>query len=484
MAALVLSKGLSVFEGLAVLVALCLMATASVIWMTPGAATMAMVACSVGALGAGGRFRGHRNARRAAEEKDTFLELLRILAAAVEVKNAADFNHVVRVAQIAEKLAGDCGLGAQECRKLRIASYVHDIGKLGIPTQILHRQTPPSIDEWELIRNHPTIGATLLAASGMDKGIIETVRYHHEHWDGSGYPEGQAGCNIPLSARILALADACDALLSPRPNRGSFSIEETRSILQKESAKKYDPQLVGYLLNLLEKREVPVYGSGAPAAHGVGSDEVLPEVDAGNSGALGDAVCGIGASEEDETAAGGTRLAQCPNVEEAMKVIAPRVHSLAPYAALVLYTLEERTGTITARFAEGLAAAQLRQNTLLKGQGITGWAIANSQDIVANHAEMDFQAETQQDMPQFECAAVFNLVSEGDPQTSFGAMTLYLDRPELLPQGIRLRMKNLANQVSARLEKITKGETSVTAALSDPITHLPTLSLLYSHAAR
>jgi diguanylate cyclase (GGDEF)-like protein len=121
---------------------------------------------------------------------------------------------------------------------------------------------------------------------------------------------------------------------------------------------------------------------------------------------------------------------------------------------------------------------------MVKGHGITGWAIANNRDIVANHAEMDFRPDIREEMPPFSDAAVFAMSSSADRKASFGALTLYLDNQELMPAFMRRRIKQLVEQISRRLEQLLEGELTRSSPLSDPVTHLPTLSLLYAHAAR
>jgi diguanylate cyclase (GGDEF)-like protein len=151
---------------------------------------------------------------------------------------------------------------------------------------------------------------------------------------------------------------------------------------------------------------------------------------------------------------------------------------------LALYLLDDKTGTINARFTEGQDAGNFQKVTPIKGHGIAGWAIANNQDIVTNDAEMEFGADIQADMPVYACVAVFALASEKDRKTSFGAVTLYLDQQDRFPQVLRTRVKNLLGKIGRRIEQCLEDDIYRTAPLSDPITHLPTMSLLYAHAAR
>ncbi|MCB1906326.1 MAG: HD domain-containing protein [Rhodocyclaceae bacterium] len=154
--------------------------------------------------------------------------------------------HSTRVAQRAVALGERCGMTPRELAILHVAAGVHDIGKIGIPDNILAKRTRLTHDDWEAIRNHPTMGAEMLLAGGFDgaREVAEIVRYHHENIDGSGYPERLRGEAIPLGARIVSIVDAYDAMDEARPYHCRRGHDEIMAILGSEAGSRRDPEIL------------------------------------------------------------------------------------------------------------------------------------------------------------------------------------------------------------------------------------------------
>jgi len=163
-------------------------------------------------------------------------------ASGIKEQNAS--NHVHRVACFAGVLARTYGMSFRDCQKIWLYSTLHDIGKIGIPTKILHKPGKLEPDEFEIIKNHVHIGLQLLEDLNVDDVARDIILYHHECWDGSGYPKGLKGEEIPLSARISAIADVLDALLTTSPYHKALSFEESASIITESSGIKFDPSMV------------------------------------------------------------------------------------------------------------------------------------------------------------------------------------------------------------------------------------------------
>src|SRR5690606_9932880 len=124
------------------------------------------------------------------------------------------------------------------------ASLVHDLGKGEISVEVLNKSGPLTKEEWELIREHPALGVAIISKVDLLQDVIEIVRHHHEYWDGSGYPDGLAGESIPELARIMAVADAYEAMTRVRPYRPALSAEQAIAQLEAESGRHYDPKIV------------------------------------------------------------------------------------------------------------------------------------------------------------------------------------------------------------------------------------------------
>ncbi len=153
-------------------------------------------------------------------------------------------EHSLRVAELSARIAGEMGLPAPRVEKIRLAADLHDIGKMGISEQILNKQDPLTLDETEEIRRHSAIGASTLEPFAALKDIALLVRHHHENFDGSGYPDGLAGEEIPLESRIIAVADTFDAVTSTRPYREARTEEAAIREIRQRSGSQFDPRVV------------------------------------------------------------------------------------------------------------------------------------------------------------------------------------------------------------------------------------------------
>ena len=174
------------------------------------------------------------------------------LANALEAKDPYTRGHSERVAALSRRVASALGLAPAVVDVVGQAGLLHDIGKIGVPEAILRKPGPLSLDEWQIMRAHPVIGAQIVAPFEFFEGAARAIRHHHERWDGSGYPDGLARQAIPLEARIVAVADVFDALTSARPYRGALARDAARALLVHEAGRTLDETIVAALLGVLE----------------------------------------------------------------------------------------------------------------------------------------------------------------------------------------------------------------------------------------
>ena len=151
------------------------------------------------------------------------------------------------------RIARYLSLSEDEIQNIWIAGFLHDIGKIGIQENVLNKPGRLDPEEWELVKQHPVFAARILEPIEELGDVIEMVRYHHEHFDGKGYPDGLSGADIPLGARILAVADCYDALTSERPYRGAVPEEEAYKVFEDCSGTQFDPVIASAFLSC--KRE-------------------------------------------------------------------------------------------------------------------------------------------------------------------------------------------------------------------------------------
>lgn len=166
------------------------------------------------------------------------------LAEAIEAKDPYTKGHCGRVAAFSLVLAKEAGYPADGLETLEFGAFLHDIGKIGIRDSVLLKPGPLDDAEWVHMREHPVKGYDIASKIEMLHPIMPAVRNHHERWDGSGYPDKMVGDSIPISARIVAIADAYDAMATDRPYKTALPLEECEAILRKTAGKMYDPQLI------------------------------------------------------------------------------------------------------------------------------------------------------------------------------------------------------------------------------------------------
>ncbi len=201
------------------------------------------------------------NARmlRSAEVKvshidQAYLETVEVLANAVEGRDRYTRGHIERVTTYALWMAEELRWPPDQIRLLEFGSRLHDIGKVIVPDQILNKPEKLSADEWRLMKEHPVAGGRILQKISHLQEAMPYILYHHEKWNGKGYPEGLKGREIPLGARILALADVYDALTTARPYRPPLPREEVFEFIRGESGKHFDPDLVETFIKVVERR--------------------------------------------------------------------------------------------------------------------------------------------------------------------------------------------------------------------------------------
>jgi response regulator RpfG family c-di-GMP phosphodiesterase len=198
--------------------------------------------------------------------QNAYRQTVAALADALEAKDPQTGLHAQRVQHYALTLTEGVDSGLLDDPSLEYGFLLHDVGKIGVPNQVLEKRGPLTTGEWELIQAHPSIGADILGDVTLLQGNgIDVVRSHHERWDGSGYPQGLAGEEIPLGARIFALADTLDAMTSDRPYRRALSWERATEEILGQTGRQFDPHVVK-AFSVRERRLRRIYAELSVAA--------------------------------------------------------------------------------------------------------------------------------------------------------------------------------------------------------------------------
>lgn len=190
---------------------------------------------------------------RTKELNDTRLEVIRRLGRAAEYRDDMTGFHIIRMSRYSQLLALAAGMDEDEAERLLNASPMHDIGKIGIPDNVLLKPGKLDADEWKIMQTHVNIGVEIL--SGSDSELMdmaaEVAQNHHEKWDGSGYPCALAGEDIPLTGRVVAVADVFDALTTERPYKDAWPVEKAVEFLKDQRGKHFEPRLVELFVEIL-----------------------------------------------------------------------------------------------------------------------------------------------------------------------------------------------------------------------------------------
>jgi len=205
---------------------------------------------------------------RHSEELKTSYGILEALSSALDLRDQATEGHCRRAAELVMFLARELGFTDREIRLVGQAAFVHDIGKIGIPDAVLAKPGPLTEEEWEQMRKHPELGYRMLDRVPTLGEVAEIVHCHHERYDGTGYPRGLKGEEIPLGARIFALVDAYDAITSHRPYRKAGSCEDALAELRRCSGTQFDPHIVEAFVRAVERQlasNTKTEASGVPS---------------------------------------------------------------------------------------------------------------------------------------------------------------------------------------------------------------------------
>lgn len=187
--------------------------------------------------------------------KEVYLGIIATLAKALETKDAYTLGHTERVTEYAVKIAQHMGLKADDIEVIHKAALIHDIGKIGIKSEILNKKETLNDDDWKVIKTHPIMGINILSPMKILGNMLPIIRYHHERYDGAGYPEGLTREEIPLGARILSVADSYDAMTSDRPYHERFPIDQAINEIRINSGTQFDPDVVNALLAIIKNEE-------------------------------------------------------------------------------------------------------------------------------------------------------------------------------------------------------------------------------------
>lgn len=401
--------------------------------------------------------------RAITEASRIHLATVEALATAIDARDQVGVGHVRRTRIYAVGIGRILGLSESELEALRTGALLHDIGKLAVPDHILNKPGDLTPAELEKTKIHSDVGASILEKVGFDHPVVPTVRYHHECWDGSGYPAGLKGDDIPITARILSVADAFDTMRGARPYRAGLSREDARKAIQTESGKRFDPLVVSTLLRHLTAFEAELaaeglsYGEEQDLAHRSGQQCFVEQIKLANREVF---------SLYELAREFGSRV----TLEQTLALFAEKVSEFVPFDTCAVYLSDPERAVATAVHAEGHAANAMLSRQMRIGQGVSGFAMRSRETAYNVDPDLDFAYS------QVELAGCFSAIASvpllADDEL-IGAITLYSAELEAYgEEHIRL-LETISRIASDAISKSLKHSETKRYALTDPMTGLP-----------
>lgn len=400
------------------------------------------------------------------EASRVHLATVEALATAIDARDQVGNGHVRRTQIYAVGLGESLGLTEDEINALRTGALLHDIGKLAVPDHILSKPGPLSAAEIEKTKIHSSVGASILENVGFQYPVLPTIKYHHEFWDGAGYPDGLIGENIPLTARILAIADTYDTLRSPRPFRAAVPRDKAREHLLNRSGSQFDPNLVSVFLKKLSAFEAVVDANGLSYA----STEADLHTSVRNPARNYVEQIKLANKEVFTLFELAREFGSSENLKELLTLFTLKIKELVPFDTCSVYLLDSSKRFANAIHVEGENSELLESRRIRVGEGATGMVLKKQQTLKNVNPDLDFSLSHLELIQQYSTMASLPLVSDGE---LIGAVSIYSH--ELSSYGAEhLRVLETVSLIAA--ESISKYQQHAEAkahALTDPMTGLP-----------
>lgn len=417
--------------------------------------------------------------REISESSRIHLATVEALATAIDARDQVGIGHVRRTQIYAVGIGELLRLSSDEINALRTGALLHDIGKLGVPDHILNKPGRLTPAELEKMKIHATVGAAILEKVKFPYPVVPTVKYHHEAWDGSGYPEGLKKEEIPLTARIIAVADAYDTLRGARPFRESVPREDARRFLLVGSGVQFDPKIVDVFLRNLKQFEVEIEFQGLSYEFDAETSELYMGVD-------GVAEANQGYVEQIKRANREVfalyELAKVfsasLNLQDTLSLFVKKVGELMPFDTCAVYLLDKDPEYATIQCVEGINSAALKDKRIKAGEGATGYVLRKRQAIYNINPALDFSFDQLESMQNYTAMASLPLIAN---EKLIGAISLYsCDLESYEDEHMRL-LETVSRIASDAISKSLYHAETATHALTDPMTSLPNARSLQIH---
>jgi diguanylate cyclase (GGDEF)-like protein/putative nucleotidyltransferase with HDIG domain len=398
------------------------------------------------------------------------------LATAIDAKDQTTHCHVRRVQLYAEGMGQAFALADSEIAALKSGALLHDIGKLAVPAHILNKPGRLTPAEFEKMKIHTIVGAQILSRVDFPFPVVPIVRHHHEQWDGRGYPDGLAGDQIPLTARIFSVVDSFDSVREDRPFRHGMTRDEAIAMLRRGSGTHFDPQVVESFIQNLPRFEAEISAQSLQPQRNA-SDFRQPlkmaHVDIAQSRERG---CYQAYNQIKDADREGYALYEIARtfgssleLKETLAVLVDKVGHLVPWDTCAVYLYDEPKGHATAAHVVGQYADLIKTRSFSPGEGVTGFALANRSPVNQLHPNLDFM-DFGLPGSTFRSMASLPLFKE---DVLIGALSVYSVELDQYTDDHMRMLETVTRLASDALTNAMHHAEAESNALTDPLTGLP-----------
>ena len=426
--------------------------------------------------------RNEAEQRRHVEEMaHIHMNTIESLAIAIDAKDQTTHGHVRRTQIYATQMGALFNVSEKELQALHAGALLHDIGKLAVPEYILNKPGKLTEAEFAKMKIHPTVGGDILRRVNFPYPVEDIVRYHHEKWDGSGYPKGLKGESIPLIARIISVVDFYDATRCDRPYRKGMKREESLALLSSMVGTAFDPKVVETFTRHVEEFD-RLIGSQDIQEQVASTPSVDTETRTKPDAGLAPDILGVyeetsgfrSISEAQREVFALHEIAQTIgsslNLSDTVTLVANKLRAIVPFDTCVIYLVDDPSGKAIAAHVVGEDVEVFKRRRINIGDGITGWVIANSRSMCNASPDLDLVGLPDEVVKRFRGVLVSPLQREDG---AFGAISLYSQsRTSYTAEHVRL-LESVCQHASSALNNALTYEKTKESALVDPLTELP-----------
>ena len=429
--------------------------------------------------------------RHVEEVASLHMRTIEALALSIEAKDHTTHEHLHRVRTYALEIGKEVGLSENELEALRAAALLHDIGKLGVPEHIINKPGRLTPEEFEKMKIHPIVGAEILERVAFPYPVSPIVRSHHEKWDGSGYPDGLKGEQIPIGARVLGVVDCLDALATDRQYRNALPLDEAMAKVVTMTGTSFDPKIV----EILKRRYVELEQM-AKAQPESGKRPGLSKdlcVERGQAPAAGFEQAAGRATEHSEkdflsSIASARQEAQTLfelsqdlgnslSLGETLSVLSMRLRKLVPYDSIAIYVC--RNGQLVPELVSGEDFRALSSLSIPIGKGLCGWVAENRKPIINGNPQVESGYVTQPGQQTLLRSAIA-VPLEGLGGV-VGVLAMYrAERDAFNSDHLRILLA-VSSKVALSIENALKYQQAESSATTDYLTGLPNARSLFLH---